>query len=86
MGEKKKKEGKKYIFMFTWMSASASIPPAAVIEKVRRGKSGTPSGQGGERDACSEVFLSKGENDAAASSGCAILLSLFLSCCKHLVH
>lgn len=84
MGEKK--EGKKYIFVFTWMSASASIPPAAVIEKVRRGKSGTPSGQGGERDACSEVFLSKAENDVATSSGCTILLSLFLSCCKHLVH
>jgi len=54
MGENRRK---KYIFMFTWMSASASIPPAAVIGKVRRGNSTTQSGQGKRefRDVSEEV-------------------------------
>lgn len=42
MGEKRRR---KYIFMFAGMSALASIPPAAVIGKVRRGDSGTRPGQ-----------------------------------------
>lgn len=42
MGEKRRR---KYIFMFAGMSASASIPPAAVIGKVRRGDSGTQPDQ-----------------------------------------
>lgn len=35
IGEKRKR---KYIFMFAGMSALASIPPGAVIVKVRRGE------------------------------------------------
>lgn len=46
MEEWEKKEGKKYIFMFTWMSALESIPPVAVIAKVRRGNGGIHSSQG----------------------------------------
>ncbi len=52
MGEKRRR---KYIFMFAGMSASASIPPAAVIGKVRRGDSGTQPGQG-KRGASIEAF------------------------------
>jgi len=52
MGEKRRRE---YIFMFTEMSASASIPTAAVIGKVRRGHGGTEPRQG-ERGASLEAF------------------------------
>ena len=55
MGEKRRR---KYIFMFAGMSASASIPPAAVIGKVRRGDSGTQPGQA-ERGARKEAFQRK---------------------------
>lgn len=50
------------------MSASASIPHAAVIGKVRRGNSGTPYGQQErERAELRGSFQGKGENDVAAS-------------------
>lgn len=42
----REKRRRKYIFMFSEMSALASIPPAAVIGKVSRGDSGTQPGQG----------------------------------------
>lgn len=61
MGEKRRR---KYIFMFAGMSASASIPPAAVIGKVRRGDSGTQPSQG-ESGASIEVFHRKGGNNVA---------------------
>lgn len=73
MGEKRRR---KYIFMFAGMSASASIPPAAVIGKVRRGDSRTQLGQG-ESGAGIEAFQWKGENNVATSSGSRFLLFLY---------
>lgn len=75
MGEKRRR---KYIFMFAGMSALASIPPAAVIGKVRRGDSGTrPGQQEREREGLSiQAFPGRGGDDVATSSGSRLLLFL----------
>lgn len=79
----KKKKGNKYIFMFTGMSATPSIPTAGVIGKVRRGESGTHPGRGW----VAEYRNRRGENDVATTSGSRFLLSLCEVCaCVMSIH
>lgn len=57
----RKKRRQKYIFMFTWMSALALIPPVAVVGKVKRGNGGTQSGRGGRCARVREAIQTKSE-------------------------
>lgn len=70
--------------MFAGMSALASIPPAAVIGKVRRGDSGAQPGQG-ERGASIEAFQRRGEMMWLLLQVVDFLLSL-CGVCMHWFH